>query len=127
MATEKSSGEDAKTLDDSNDSAPNGPKAGVTKSKESKPSVDETRKRAYEIFQARHGGPGSALEDWQKAEAAASADAANADTSKADAAKATPPKQMRPRQMRPRVRRYQLIPGRSRRRSPSSSRVSSMG
>ncbi len=88
MATQKSSGEDAKTLDNSNDSAPNGPKAGVTKSKESKPSVDETRKRAYGIFQARHGGPGSALEDWQKAEAAASADAANADTSKADAAKA---------------------------------------
>ena len=88
MATQKSSGEDAKTLGDSNDSAPNGPKAGLTKSKESKPSVDETRKRAYGIFQARHGGPGSALEDWQKAEAAASADAANADTSKADAAKA---------------------------------------
>ena len=85
---QKSSGEDAKTLDDSNDSAPNGPKAGVTESKESKPSVDETRKRAYGIFQARHGGPGSALEDWQKAEAAASADAPAADTSKADAAKA---------------------------------------
>ena len=91
MATEKSSGEDAKTLDDSNDSAPNGSKAGVTKSKESKPSVDETRKRAYEIFQARHGGPGSALEDWQKAEASASADAPKADASKADAAKAMRP------------------------------------
>ena len=97
MATQKSSGEDAKTLDDSNDSAPNGPKAGVTESKESKPSADETRKRAYGIFQARHGGPGSALEDWQKAEAAAFADAPAADTSRLMRPRLTPPKQMPPR------------------------------
>ena len=52
------SGEDAKTLDDSNDSAPKGSEASAAKSKGSKPSVDEIRKRAYEVFQARHGGPG---------------------------------------------------------------------
>jgi len=86
MATEKTSVEDTKkTLDDSNDSAPNGSKADATKSKESKPGVDETRKRAYGIFQARHGGPGSAIEDWQKAEASVSADAPKADAPKADA------------------------------------------
>ena len=72
MAAEKSSGEDAKTLDDSNDSAPKGSKASVAKSNESKPSVDEIRTRAYEIFQARQGGPGSEIGDWQKAEASAS-------------------------------------------------------
>src|SRR5208283_2550216 len=89
MATEKSSGEDTKkTLDDSNDSVPNGSKADATKSKESEPGVDETRKRAYRIFQARHGGPGSALEDWQKAEASGSADVPKADAPKADAAQA---------------------------------------
>ncbi len=68
MATEKSPGEDAKTL--------------------------EIRKRAYELFQERQGG--SALGDWQKAEASVPADAAKADkadapeadTSKADAPKA---------------------------------------
>ena len=88
MATEKSSPEDAKTVNDPKDSAPEGSKADVTKSKESKPSVDETRKRAFEVFQARHGEPGSALEDWQKAEASVSADAPKADASKADASKA---------------------------------------
>ena len=86
MATEKSSADDAKSSDASSDSAPNGSKA-VAKSKGSEPGVDEIRTRAYEIFQARHGGPGSALGDWQKAEASASADAFKADTSKADAAK----------------------------------------
>ena len=55
MATEKSSGEDVKTLDDSNDSAPNESKASVAKPNGSKPSVDEIRKRAYEIFQERQG------------------------------------------------------------------------
>ena len=90
MATEKSSGEDAKTLDDSKDSAPEESKATVAKSNESKPSVDEIRKRAYEIFQARQGG--SALGDWQKAEASVSADAAKADARKADAAKTEPPR-----------------------------------
>src|SRR5208282_6157287 len=89
MANEKSSSEDAKTLkNDSKDSAPEGSKANAAKSKESKPSVDETRKRAFEVFQARHGEPGSALEDWQKAEASVSADAVKTDASKADAPKA---------------------------------------
>ncbi len=83
MATEKSSGEDAKTVDDSNDCAPNGPKASGAKSNESEPSADEIRTRAYEIFQARHGGPGSEIGDWQKAEASLSAGATKADFSKA--------------------------------------------
>jgi H+-transporting ATPase len=87
MATEKSSGEDTKkSLDDLNDSAPS--QADATKSNEPKPGVDETRKRAYGIFQARHGGPGSAIEDWQKAEASAPAAAPKAHASKADASKA---------------------------------------
>ncbi len=87
MATEKSSGEDAKTLDNLDDSAPTGSKA-VAKSKGSKPSADEIRTRAYEIFQERQGGPGSEIGDWQKAEAAVSEDAPKADASKADASKA---------------------------------------
>jgi hypothetical protein len=33
------------------------------------PSEDEIRKRAYEIYLARHGEPGSEIEDWLKAEA----------------------------------------------------------
>lgn len=83
MATEKSSPEDAKTVNDSKDSAPEKSKPTVAKSDESKPSVDETRKRAYEIFQERHGGPGSALGDWQKAEASVAADAPEAGSSNA--------------------------------------------
>src|SRR5208282_2420811 len=83
MATEKSSGEDAKTVDDSNDSAPSASKASGAKSNESKPSADEIRTRAYEIFQTRHGGPGSEIGDWQKAEASLSAGATKADSSKA--------------------------------------------
>ena len=75
MATEKSSAEDAKTLNVSKDSAPEGSDASAAKSKKSKPSVDEIRKRAYEIFQERQGGPGSEIGDWQEAEASASADA----------------------------------------------------
>ena len=66
-----------KTLDDSKNSAPNGSKASVAKPNGSKPSADEIRKRAYEIFQARQGG--SEIGDWQKAEASVSADAAKAD------------------------------------------------
>ena len=62
MATEKSSAEDAKTSNDSKDSAQNGSKEQVAKPNGSKPGLDELRKRAYEIFQAR--------EDLQKAEAA---------------------------------------------------------
>jgi hypothetical protein len=68
MATEKSSAEEAKTIIDSKDSAQNGSEASVTKSNQSKPSADEIRTRAYEIFQARHGGPGSEIGDWQKAD-----------------------------------------------------------
>ncbi len=83
MAADKSSPEDAKDVNDSKDSAQAESKASVPKSNESKPSVDETRKRAYEIFQARDGGPGSALGDWQKAEASASAEAPKADSSNA--------------------------------------------
>jgi Protein of unknown function (DUF2934) len=30
---------------------------------------DEIRKRAYEIYLARNGGPGNGLDDWLKAEA----------------------------------------------------------
>ncbi len=33
------------------------------------PTEDEIRTRAYEIYCARNGGPGSELEDWLKAEA----------------------------------------------------------
>jgi H+-transporting ATPase len=82
MATEKSSGEDSKTVNDPKDSAPEKSKPTVAKSGESKPSVDETRKRAYEIFQERQGE--NALSDWQKAKASVSADAPKADASKAD-------------------------------------------
>ena len=57
MDTEKSSQEDTNTLNDSKDTAQAGSKASAAQSKESKPSVDEIRKRAYEIFQARQGGP----------------------------------------------------------------------
>ena len=77
MATEKSSAEDAKTLDDSKDSPQNGSKEQVAKPNGSKPGLDELRKRAYEIFEAR--------EDLQKAEAALYADAAKADAVKPDA------------------------------------------
>lgn len=34
----------------------------------STPSADRIRLRAYEISQARHGGPGNALTDWVQAE-----------------------------------------------------------
>ncbi|MGC2275844.1 MAG: HAD-IC family P-type ATPase, partial [Candidatus Binatus sp.] len=47
--------------------------------------MDEIRTPAYQIFQARHGGPGSEVGDWQKAEASVSADPTK-DASKADAA-----------------------------------------
>lgn len=35
----------------------------------SEPTEDEIRKRAYEIYLARDGRPGSEIEDWLKAEA----------------------------------------------------------
>src|SRR5271168_2895993 len=107
MVTDNGSAREASTLDDSNVSGPDSSTASVTKSKGSKPSVDEIRKRAYEFFRSRHDEPGSALQDWQKAEASTSADAAKTDTpetngakadsskavvSKTDAAKEDPPK-----------------------------------
>ena len=65
-------------------SVPDGLKARAAKSNGSKRRVDDIRKRASEIFQARHGGPGSALEDWQRAEAWASADATRGASAAAD-------------------------------------------
>src|ERR1700691_2641259 len=82
MATEKSSTEDAKTPVDSHNSAQSGSKTSAPKPNGSKASTDEIRTRAYEIYQARRGGPGSEIGDWQKAEASVSADALKADTSK---------------------------------------------
>ncbi len=35
---------------------------------EPQPIEDEIRKRAYEIYCARNGGPGSEVDDWLKAE-----------------------------------------------------------
>jgi hypothetical protein len=114
MATQKSSGNVAKTLSTSSKAAPNGASASVAKSDKSdgsKPSVDEIRKRAYEIFQARH--------------------ADSAVRSRTGKRPRPPSPQMRPRQMRrrlkgairmrPKLRRpkmctYRLIPGRSRTR-----------
>jgi H+-transporting ATPase len=102
MASEQSTLEDAKNLNDSKNSTPNGSKASVAKSNGSNPSMGEIRKRAYEIFQARHGGPGNEIDDWRKAEASVSAnasksgeakveeskpDASTADGAKADASK----------------------------------------
>ena len=68
------------TLDDSHNSAQSGSKTSAAKPNGSKASTDEIRTRAYEIFQARHGGPGSEIGDWQKAEASVAADAPKADT-----------------------------------------------
>jgi H+-transporting ATPase len=79
MAIHKNSTEDAKTLDGSQNSPQKGSKASAAKSNGSKPSVEDIRTRAYEIFQARHEGPGNEIGDWQKAEASIAADSANAD------------------------------------------------
>ncbi len=87
MAIEKSFADDAKTSNDSKHSAQNGSKEQVAKPNGSKPGADEIRKRAFEAFQARHGEPGSALEDWQKAESSLIAEATNASEPKADAPK----------------------------------------
>ena len=91
MAVERDSGEVAKTRDPK-DSEQNGGKTGADKSNGLKSRVGEIRKRAYEIFQQRHGGPGSALEDWQKAEASNPADSPKADVPKANATRADAPK-----------------------------------
>lgn len=40
----------------------------VAKRKAGQPASDHIRIRAYEIFQARNGGPGNALADWIRAE-----------------------------------------------------------
>jgi H+-transporting ATPase len=90
MATDKSSAEDPKTLNDSKDSAQNGSKEQVAKPNGSKPNLEEISKRAYEIFKERQGG--SALGDWQKAEASVSADAAKVDKPKVDTSNAAAPK-----------------------------------
>src|SRR6204780_3487240 len=87
MASQRDSGEGAKALVDPNDSAQNGAKAGADKTNGSKSKVTEIRKRASEIFQAPHGGPGSEIGDWQKAEASLSEDGTKVDLSKADAPK----------------------------------------
>ena len=92
MTTEKSSGGAAKALTDSTSPTPNGAKPTIVKSNESEPGVDEIRKRAFEIFQARQGGPGSAIGDWQKAEDSLSTDTAKADAPKAESSKTIAPK-----------------------------------
>ncbi len=86
MAVERNSGELAKTCVPK-DSEQNGGKTSTDKSDGLKSRVGEIRKRAYEIFEARHGAPGNEISDWQKAEASVSADATNLDASKADAPK----------------------------------------
>src|ERR1700691_2700167 len=78
MATENS-GDDAKTLDNAIDHAQNGSKATVAKSNTSRSNEDEIRTRAYEIFKARNGGPGSELDDWQKADSSFATGASKAD------------------------------------------------
>jgi hypothetical protein len=40
------------------------PKAGIATARE-----EQIRQRAYELYLARNGGPGSAIEDWLQAEA----------------------------------------------------------
>src|SRR5271163_4662404 len=84
MASQRDSGEEAKALVEPNDSAQKGAKAAADKSNGSKSKVTEIRKRAYEIFRARHGGPGSEIGDWQKAEASVSADTTKVAAPKAD-------------------------------------------
>jgi len=86
MSTEHSSDHDAKTSAGAGHSAPSGSSSHVADVNAAETRTDEIRKRAYEHFQARQGG--SALGDWQKAEASVSADAADADGVKADAPEA---------------------------------------
>jgi len=86
MAVERDSGKVAKTRVPK-DSEQNGGKTGADKSDGLKSRVGEIRKRAYEIFEARHGGPGNEISDWQKAEASVSAGATKVDASQADAPK----------------------------------------
>src|SRR5271170_7824270 len=95
MATENSYAADAKTSNDSKDSAQNGSKEQDAKPNGSKASVDELRRRAYEIFQAR--------EDLLKAEAALYADASKPDAYKPDASKSDPSSVAKPNGSKPSV------------------------
>jgi hypothetical protein len=51
-------------MDDYNIPAENSTQDGIVST-----HYDEICKRAYELYQARNGGPGSALQDWLRAEA----------------------------------------------------------
>jgi hypothetical protein len=76
----------------SNNSGSHDGAAKVAISNGSRPGVDEIRTRAYEIFQSRHGATGSAIGDWQKAEASIIADANERATSRTNVSeKATAP------------------------------------
>ena len=66
---------------DSNEPATDHSTASTCDGSGVKSKADAIRMRAYEIFQARQGGPGSELGDWQKAEASVAADGSKADTS----------------------------------------------
>ncbi len=82
MATAKDVAEDAKSSDDSKDSARNGSAKSDVKSDGAKPEADEIRKRAYKIFEERRDG--NATGDWQKAEASVAAGADKADATEPD-------------------------------------------
>jgi hypothetical protein len=58
MATDKSSAEDPKTLNDSKDSAQNGSKEQVAKPNGSKPNIEEISKRAKADASKRCEGTG---------------------------------------------------------------------
>src|ERR1700678_2857187 len=78
--------------EESNNSGSQDGAAKVAISNGSRPGVDEIRTRAYEIFQSRHGETGSAIGDWQKAEASIIADANERPTSRTNVSeKATAP------------------------------------
>jgi H+-transporting ATPase len=85
MAGEPSSGHNTTTVEGADHPTTNGLGLHVAVANGSKAHSDEIRKRAYENFQARHGGPGSEIGDWQEAEASiAAADAAHADAIASD-------------------------------------------
>jgi len=88
MSIQENSGTGAAPLEEhAANSGSNDAKASLPKLNGSKAAVDEVRTRAYEIFQARHGGPGSAIGDWQKAEASVIADTNETVTPGTDASK----------------------------------------
>jgi hypothetical protein len=39
-----------------------------TQASQTRPTPEEIRQRAYEIYDSRHGAPGDELEDWLQAE-----------------------------------------------------------